>query len=193
MKTWSLRIFYIGFLSLLLAGCGGGHDSPYVAFSSVLTGREVVPAVAGNGFADAVATVDTNSMTLLATVVVSGVAATDVHLHIGRVGTVAPPAFGFGNVPGTALWTLNIPLTQAQMDALWNGDVYIDVHSAAAPAGEIRGQLLDFFPSFEQVDALARVRQQSPLVEEQLRQLRDIEEEEEDGWRFGGVGFTVGF
>lgn len=192
MKNSSLRIFYIGVLSLLLAACGGSHDSPFAAFSTVLTGSEVVPPVAGNGFADAVATADLDRMTLLATVVVSGVAATEVHLHIGRAGTVVPPSFGFGNVAGTAVWTLNIPLTQPQLDALWNGDFYIDVHSAAAPNGEIRGQLLDFFPSFEQVDTLARVRTQSPLVEEQLRQLRDIEEAEDD-WRFGGVGLTVGF
>lgn len=193
MKNSFVRSFYIGLLSLLLTACGGGHDdSPYVAFSTVLSGREVVPPVASNGFGSAVATVDLDRMTLLATVVVNGVAATEAHLHIGRVGTVAPPSFGFSNVPGTTLWTLSIPLTRPQIDALWEGDFYIDVHSPAAPAGEIRGQLLDYFPSFEQVETLVRVRQQSPLAEEQLRQLRDIEEAE-DGWGFSGVGLTVGF
>lgn len=192
MKTFSLRTFYIGVLSLLLAACGGGHDSPYAAFSAVLTGSEVVPAVASNGSGSAVATVDLDNRTLLATVVVAGVAATEVHLHIGRVGSVVPPAFAFGNVPGSPVWTLSIPLTEPQLDALWRGNFYIDVHSAAAPNGEIRGQVLDYFPSFEQVGLLASVRQQSPLVEEQLRQLRDIEEAEDD-WRFGGIGLTVGF
>lgn len=192
MKIFSLRTIYIGLLSLLLAACGGGHESPYAAFSAVLTGGEVVPAVASNGSGSAVATVDLDRGTLLATVVVTGVAATEVHLHIARVGAVVPPAFAFSNVPGSAVWTLSIPLTEPQLNALWRGDFAIDVHSAAAPNGEIRGQLLDYFPSFEQVDILARARQQSPLVEEQLRQLRDIEEEEDD-WRFGGVGLTVGF
>lgn len=192
MRIFSLRNFYIGLLTLLLAACGGGHDSPYAAFSAVLTGSEVVPAVSSNGSGSAVVTVDVDRRTLLATLVVSGVAATEAHLHIGRVGSVVPPAFAFSNVQGSPLWTLSIPLTEPQLDALWRGNFNIDVHSAAAPNGEIRGQVLDYFPSFEQVDLLARVREQSPLAEEQLRQLRDIEEAEDD-WRFGGVGLTIGF
>jgi hypothetical protein len=44
--------------------------------------------------------------------------------------------------PGAGIWTAQVTLTDAQMNALRAGNYYFSVHSAAHPGGEIRGQIL---------------------------------------------------
>jgi hypothetical protein len=73
----------------------------------------------------------------------------DAHIHQGALGVNGPPiAFGSlsgGHVPlGTkaGLWSdYDVTLTAAEETALFNGDLYMNIHSSLFPAGEIRGQL----------------------------------------------------
>jgi CHRD domain-containing protein len=75
-------------------------------------------------------------------VMTTGVAGTMAHIHeapLGKNGGVAVPlakgADGAWTVPAGA------KLTDAQYEAFKAGDLYVNVHSAANPAGEIRGQI----------------------------------------------------
>jgi hypothetical protein len=80
--------------------------------------------------------------TLIGTVEISNLNATAAHIHQaprGQNGPVIIPLVKTGenvwSVPG------NTVLTSAQFDAYRSGNLYVNVHSAANPNGEIRAQL----------------------------------------------------
>ncbi len=127
---------------LALAACssissmiGGGHGG-----SVTLSGASEVPAVttSASGTADIIVAADgsvTGSMT------VTGMAPTMGHIHQGAPGVNGPvivPLVQNGN-------TFTVPpgakLTEAQLAAYRAGNLYVNAHSAAHPAGEIRAQL----------------------------------------------------
>ena len=106
-----------------------------------LAGDQEVPAVktaaAGSG---TITIADDKSVS--GSVATTGVAATMAHIHMagaGKNGPVIVPLEKNGNngwkVPAGA------KLTDDQMKAFKAGDLYVNVHSAANPGGEIRGQL----------------------------------------------------
>ena len=72
--------------------------------------------------------------------------ATASHFHIAPAGTNGPVVVDFvsqgfqtGNRAGEYVKVLT--LTQAQADALIAGNMYVNIHNASFPGGEIRGQL----------------------------------------------------
>jgi len=177
----------------ILLACGGGrHDLP-LAFSANLTGAEEVPAVASAATGVGLVTIDTDRRTLNASVVIAGMADTDAHIHVAPPGASGPVVFPLARTPDASVWTTRAALTDAQLSALKAGNYYFNVHSAAFPNGEIRGQIQWVMPSPEQLARLQPARQQSGTVELQLQQVREIQEA--DDWRFRGVGLglTIGF
>jgi len=191
VKTVCLRIFYTVWACVLLASCGGNHDTPLTAFNTVLTGREEIPAVASSAFGTGIVTVNLDTRIMIASVVTTGIAETGVHLHVAPVGAIGAAQFALARTPGTTLWTASAVLDDAQWRALRSGNFYMDVHSATFPNGEIRGQLINVFPSSDQIFRVQQVRQLSLLAEQQLQQLQDIEDSFDGS--FTGVGLTVGF
>ena len=106
-----------------------------------LSGDQEVPAVktaaAGSG---TITIADDKSVS--GSVTTTGVAATMAHIHMagaGKNGPVIVPLEKNGDngfkVPAGA------KLTDDQMKAFKAGDLYVNVHSAANPGGEIRSQL----------------------------------------------------
>ena len=180
--------------ALALASCGGSIDDdlPF-AFSSTLSGAEEVPPTASAGSGAGLVTVDADGRTLTASVVTSGVADIDAHIHLAPRGVAGPIAFPLAKAAGTAVWTTRVPLTEAQFAALRDGNYYFNVHSPSFPNGEIRGQIEWTMPTSEQLARLEQVRQQSATVELQLQQVQEIRDA--DDWRFTsvGLGFTIGF
>jgi hypothetical protein len=80
-----------------------------------------------------------SSLTLLCTHDVAG--ATVMHIHRGAPGVNGPVAFDLGVPlsPVTAVWTGMAPADVADLLA---GNLYVNIHTAGRPAGEIRGQVL---------------------------------------------------
>ncbi|MBC5764286.1 CHRD domain-containing protein [Ramlibacter albus] len=130
-----------------LAGCGSMQSSQPAASSwmnltAQLTGAQEVPPkqVAGTGTADV--QFDRDTGTLRYTVTYSGLTGplTGAHIHgpaaMGaNAGIVVPFANGASPIRGEA------KLTPAQAGDLMAGLYYVNLHTAANPGGEIRGQL----------------------------------------------------
>src|SRR5690606_24391597 len=73
---------------------------------------------------------------------------TNAHFHLGAAGVSGPPVRGLMNdfvgTTAVGVWrpTDAEPLTDELILSLIRGDIYVNIHSEAYPAGEIRGQVL---------------------------------------------------
>ena len=77
-------------------------------------------------------------------VTLSGITATLAHIHSGIAGTNGPVLVDFvQNASNPNRWDVDAGdvLTAEQVNALLAGELYVNVHSAANPGGEIRGQI----------------------------------------------------
>jgi hypothetical protein len=113
-----------------------------VNFKASMSGAQEVPAKTTDGKGDALATLDTKTKMLSYTVTYTGLSgpATAGHIHGpaaagANAGVAIPFASAVSPISGTAT------LTDAQIADLMAGKMYANVHTAANPGGEIRGQL----------------------------------------------------
>ncbi len=127
-------------LSLALLGAGFGATSA-LAQDLQLTGAQETPPndskAVGTGSIKIDA--DGNVSGSLSTPTIQGRAA---HIHVGAPGVAGPPIITLnGGDPGT--WTVpqGAKLTPVQMDAYKAGNLYVNVHTAEHPGGEVRAQL----------------------------------------------------
>lgn len=138
--------------ALWLAGCGSLGPSapaeprdPYLAaFSSQLIGMNESPPVPGNatGRIDAVLNKNTNLLRWRLTYTGLSGPATMAHFHgPAAVGVNAPVVLPFA-APVRSPMDGQATLTPAQAADLLAGRWYANVHTAAHPAGEIRGQMI---------------------------------------------------
>jgi len=75
-------------------------------------------------------------------VTTSGVAGAAAHIHLAAPGQNGPVIVPL-NKTGDNVWSVPpaIRLNDAQYEAYRLGNLYVNVHSAANPSGEIRGQI----------------------------------------------------
>jgi len=106
-----------------------------------LTGAEEVPAVTTTATGNA--TVDIKpDRSVSATVTVSGMTATASHIHEGAAGANGPVIVPFTKTgDNTFASAPDAKLTEAQYESYKQGKLYVNVHSAKNPGGEIRAQL----------------------------------------------------
>jgi hypothetical protein len=133
--------------SLLLAGAIGVLAScatmaPMMGGQKIeLSGANEVPAV--NTTASGTATVNIKSdRSVTATVTVTGMTATASHIHEAAAGANGPVIVPFVKTgDNTFAAAPGAMLTEAQYESYKQGKLYVNVHSAKNPGGEIRAQL----------------------------------------------------
>ena len=130
--------------TVVLSGCGSMmQPSNMVALTTQLRGANEVPPVAASGSGSVDAAFNKDTMQLRWKVTYSGLtgAATAGHFHgPAAVGSNSGVALGWPNpvnsgMDGTAT------LTAAQAADLLAGRWYANIHTAAHPGGELRGQM----------------------------------------------------
>ncbi len=135
-KSFGIMLLAAGFvLAAVTAGRAGT-----ITLAAHLLGGSAVPANASDAFADAEFGYDSQTRQLDYYVNYDGVAPTRVDLHgPAGAGETAPSVLSFPLSGSPINGKLTLSEDQAQM--LLSGRMYLDIHSAAYPQGEIRGQV----------------------------------------------------
>ena len=113
-------------------------------FTTKMAGSQENPPVTTTATGTGVFSVDLQTRALSGRVVTSGITATAAHVHTGAIGVNGSVAVGFVQTePGSGIWVppVNTILTADQFQSFLAGGIYFNVHSAAFPGGEIRGQI----------------------------------------------------
>jgi hypothetical protein len=141
-----IRFFAISFFLLSLASCSDNdsdsNPGPSITtFNATLNGASEVPA--NNSTANGTATLTFNNTTKIFSISVTHNIAspTNGHIHMGAVGVNGSPVFAFTSFTSPINFT-SIALTAAQESDLMANLYYVNIHTAAFPGGEIRGQLI---------------------------------------------------
>ena len=114
---------------------------------AVLTGAQEVPSVATTATGTGIAVVNSVTREISGDMKTAGVAGTVAHIHLGAVGVAGPVRVNLDkvvNAPPNDLWVARDSdriLTPALVSAFNAGNLYYNVHTAANPGGEIRGQI----------------------------------------------------
>jgi hypothetical protein len=147
MKLLSSLLLATGFFAGLIS-CKKDDDTlpsdSNVKFAATLTGTQEVPtpnSSTATGSATANFNKDTKILTINMTY--TGVTATNMHIHKGATGVGGDVLYRLGTAPFSSPVSYTSPaLPSGQEDSLMNNLYYLNIHSAAFPGGEIRGQLL---------------------------------------------------
>lgn len=148
MKTKYLIIATLLFAGFSSVSCkkdssNDNSTASNVTFMATLNGASETPANASMATGTATFTYNPTTYELSGTVTFTGVVATASHIHTGAVGVSGPVTIPLGGANPTSPITLApTVLTTQQQNDLLSGLFYVNVHSAAFPAGEIRGQLV---------------------------------------------------
>jgi hypothetical protein len=111
-------------------------------FKNALTGTQVAPPASTAATGIATAAVDHVAKTLTAVVNTIGVTGTDAHVHEGAPGQNGPVVSSLAQTSaGSGIWVAKLNVSDAQINSIMDAGFYVDVHSAAFPGGEIRGQI----------------------------------------------------
>ena len=116
-----------------------------VQFKALLDAKSEVPANTSAGYGDLLASLDTATKSLSYTLTFGGLSgpAGAAHFHgPAAAGANAGVALPIGAKGPTSPVTGTATLTDAQMADLEAGKLYVNVHTAANPGGEIRGQVV---------------------------------------------------
>jgi hypothetical protein len=143
--------FCAGLLPVVTSGCAvtetpRNADRPFavpvIATASLtLSGDQEVPAVTTVALGTGSFEIPPDH-SITGEVATTGIVATAAHVHEGAVSKNGPVAVPLTKT-GDNTWSVpaNTRLTDAQYRSYLTGELYVDVHSANNPDGEIRAQL----------------------------------------------------
>ena|SRR5687768_15597567 len=141
------RFFAVLLIPILLTGtfsCDDDDDpiDPNVVFTATMDGAQEAPNPAvTTATGNATLTFNTTTKIFTITVTHTVAAPTNGHIHKGAIGVGGGVVFPF------ATFTSPITYTSPALDAAQEADLmanlyYVNIHTDAYPAGEIRGQLI---------------------------------------------------
>lgn len=140
MQSWTKTTGIVVALGFLAAASVGLAEE--MKFEAELSGSEEVPPVETSATGTADVTYDTESKNLTWTIEHSGLSGDVAAAHFhgpAAPGENAPPMVP---IEVSALSEGSATLDEAQASALTEGRMYINLHTAAHPDGEIRGQVV---------------------------------------------------
>ena len=144
MKTRTFLSLGVMAAALGLSVCGTVLAADTTAFEAKLSGTSEVPANASPGSGTLEASLDKQTSVLNWTVTYSGLTGPVKAGHFhgpAMVGANAGVALGFtGSVESPVKGSAT--LTDAQVADLMAGKWYVNLHTAANPGGEVRGQVM---------------------------------------------------
>jgi len=106
----------------------------------MLSGANEVPPVTTSASGDGAISIADDG-TVSGSVTTKGVQGTAAHIHMGAAGKNGPVVVPFTKEGDTYKAPAGAKLNADQLKAFKSGNLYVNVHSAANPNGEIRGQL----------------------------------------------------
>jgi hypothetical protein len=137
-----MRLGSVAVAAALCLSAAGVADAATLHFTAGLRGSDEVPANATTGAGQVTATLDTISRAFSYDATYSGLTGPAIAAHFhgpAAPGANAPPIISIKNLASPIKGT--VTLTDAQIADLKAGKWYFNVHTAAHPGGEIRGQL----------------------------------------------------
>ena len=140
-SKWGLALVAAGMM-VVLASCTSMRPMMMMGEQKVtLSGANEVPPVTTTATGTATVTIkDDRSVVVLVTF--AGMTATASHIHMGPAGTIGPVIVPFVKTSdNTFASSAGAKLTEEQYAAYKAGNLYVNVHTAQNPVGEIRGQL----------------------------------------------------
>jgi len=129
--------------ALLLALAASGMFPRVAAAEEIkltLAGDQEVPPVTSSGTGTGTITVGADK-SVSGSVTTTGIAGTAAHIHEAAVGKNGPVVIPLEKKGDTYTVPVNAKLTDAQFASFKAGNLYVNVHTAAHPDGEIRAQL----------------------------------------------------
>lgn len=134
-------------------------------FDVTLTAREEPRVTPSAGTASSTLTINLATGATSGAITVTGLIATAAHIHDGFAGVNGPVVVGLGQDSADATrWVVpaGATLPAGAVDRLVAGALYLNVHSAQFPEGEIRGQILPegfqlFFADLSGVEEIPEV------------------------------------
>ncbi len=139
-----IKLIVLGSALLFAGSCKKSSDpvvpNPNISFSATINGASEVPANASTATGSATGTFNTTTKVFTLTATYTGVTASVGHIHKAAVGASGGVIFPFSPVTSPINFSATLDATQ-EADLMANL-YYVNIHSAAFPAGEIRGQLI---------------------------------------------------
>ncbi|WP_207431443.1 CHRD domain-containing protein [Sabulibacter ruber] len=152
MKTQNLFTrFVLGLLFMLpfvMVSCGDDDEddqpSNIVQFQNIsITGPQETPPNNSTATGTFSGSYNRDTKILTYTITFTGISPTNMHFHKAPVGEPGPVVIPIGSAPYTSPINAQTPALTADQEAdLLNGLWYVNIHSAAFPPGEIRGQVV---------------------------------------------------
>ena len=140
---WTIVLGAVPLLTLLPVVAVAQTPSPPPSGSNVvLNGKQEVPPVTTDASGSGTITV-LMDRSVSGSVTTAGIAASAAHIHLAGPGQNGPVIVPL-NKTGDNVWSVppSIRLNDVQYEAYKLGNLYVNVHSAANPGGEIRGQIM---------------------------------------------------
>jgi hypothetical protein len=135
-----VRALTVAGVLAVAVGCtsmSGSMDTQTVT----LSGANEVPPVTTSATGTAAVTIKSDR-SVSVKVTVTGMTATASHIHEGAAGANGPVIVPFTKTAdNTFVAPEGAKLTEAQYESYKQGKLYVNVHSAANPGGEVRAQL----------------------------------------------------